>query len=73
MKRLFILLVIPAFILSCNQNPRTDFVINGNAPGVYNGSRVYLKDVSNLGREVYSDTAIVMNEKFTFTGSVSEP
>ena len=73
MKRLLILLVIPAFILSCNQNPRTDFVINGNAPGVYNGSRVYLKDVSNLGREVYSDTAIVMNEKFTFTGSVSEP
>lgn len=73
MKRLIALIFISAFILGCKQDKNNGFIINGTAKDVYNGSRVYLKDVSNLGREVYSDTAIVMNEKFTFSGSVDEP
>ncbi|MCA0131764.1 redoxin domain-containing protein [Winogradskyella alexanderae] len=73
MKKLITLIFISILALSCQNEPRDGFVINGTAKEVYNGSRVYLKDVSNLGREVYSDTAIVMNEKFTFTGKVDEP
>ena len=73
MKRILILAVLLVAFVGCKQEPRTDFVINGIAQDVYNGSRVYLKDVSNLGREVYTDTAIVMDGKFILKGSVNEP
>jgi len=73
MKRILILVVLLVAFVGCKQEPRTDFVINGIAQDVYNGSRVYLKDVSNLGREVYTDTAIVMDGKFILKGSVNEP
>ena len=73
MKRILILVVLLVAFVGCKQEPRTDFVINGIAQDVYNGSRVYLKDVSNLGREGYTDTAIVMDGKFIFKGSVDEP
>ncbi|WP_411895606.1 redoxin domain-containing protein [Winogradskyella sp. A2] len=73
MKRILTLFLLSLALISCKQEPRTDFVINGIATDVYNGSRVYLKDVSNLGREVYTDTAIVMDGKFTLKGSVDEP
>ena len=73
MKRILILVVLLIAFVGCKQEPRTDFVINGIAQDVFNGSRVYLKDVSNLGREVYTDTAIVMDGKFILKGSVNEP
>ena len=73
MKRILILVVLLVAFVGCKQEPRTDFVINGIAQDVYNGSRVYLKDVNNLGREVYTDTAIVMDGKFILKGSVNEP
>ncbi|MCA0153889.1 TlpA disulfide reductase family protein [Winogradskyella vincentii] len=73
MKRILILVVLLIAFTGCKQETRSDFVINGIAKDVYNGSRVYLKDVSNLGREVYTDTAIVMDGKFTLKGSVDEP
>ena len=73
MKRILILVLLLVAFVGCKQEPRTDFVINGIAQDVYNGSRVYLKDVSNLGREVYTDTAIVMDGKFILKGSVNEP
>ena len=73
MKRILILVLLLVAFVGCKQEPRTDFVINGIAQDVYNGSRVYLKDVSNLGREVYTDTAIVMDGKFILKGSVDEP
>lgn len=73
MKKILTILLIGLLLASCKKENRTDFVINGNAEGVYNGIRVYLKNISEEGREVYLDTAIVMDGKFTLKGSVDEP
>lgn len=40
--------------------------IDGDAPGVYNGMRVYLNKLSAANRPMPVDTAIVMDEKFHF-------
>lgn len=74
MKQLFTIVLAALLVTSCqNDVERTDYVINGNAEGVYNGIRVFLKDVDERGRQVVLDTAIVMNEAFTFQGAVTEP
>ncbi len=74
MKQLFTILLAALLVTSCQEEvKRTDYVINGNAEGVYNGIRVFLKDVDERGRQVTLDTAIVMNEVFTFQGAVTEP
>lgn len=52
---------------------RDSYVINGTAPGVYNGVRVYLKSVDQRNRFIDLDTAVVMNEEFTFEGKVPSP
>ncbi len=74
MKRLFILLLTAITVSSCNKAiERTDYVINGNAKDVYNGIRVYLKELDKNGRQIVKDTAIVFDEKFTFKGAVEHP
>lgn len=73
MKRIFIILITGLLIISCKKEKRTDYLINGNAEGVYNGIRVYLNEVDDKGKEVAIDTAIVMNGKFTMNGVVTEP
>jgi peroxiredoxin len=60
---------------SCEQTaklPEGVYKITGEASGVYNGIRVYLKEkVMNRGRSRYviKDTAIVINEMFEFKGT----
>jgi hypothetical protein len=60
---------------SCEQTaklPEGVYKITGEASGVYNGIRVYLKEkVENRGRSRYviKDTAIVINEMFEFKGT----
>lgn len=66
---LFILLIFN----SCATEPRTDYIINGNAKGVYNGIRVHLNEINQRGRQVAVNTGMVMNEKFTFNGKVEYP
>lgn len=73
MKKLLTILLVSILLASCQKENRTDYVINGNAEGVHNGIRVYLRNVNDEGREVYKDTAIVMNGKFKMEGSVEEP
>lgn len=75
MKHLFGILMICAVLFSCGtkEEKRTTYLVNGTAPGVYNGIRVYLKSAGENGREVIRDTAIVMNEKFTFEGVALKP
>ena len=61
-------------VTSCNKEVKQErYIINGNAAGIYNGIRVYLKSLDQNGRLVPMDTAIVMNEKFTFEGKVLGP
>src|SRR5690606_36491754 len=59
----------------CKQpEPKKDgYVISGTAKGVYDGVRAYLKTSDERGRDVYQDTAIVFNEKFTFKGKIDVP
>jgi thiol-disulfide isomerase/thioredoxin len=74
MKIIIKILIITILFTSCKPESKTDgYVINGNAKGVYNGIRVYLKGFDQNNRQVDIDTAIVMNEKFTFNGKVISP
>ncbi|WP_246293633.1 MULTISPECIES: TlpA disulfide reductase family protein [Winogradskyella] len=74
MKRLVTIAIISLLFLSCKTEPkRTDFIINGTAKNIYNGVRTYLKVKQQNGRTRVIDTAIVVNEKFTFTGKVLNP
>jgi peroxiredoxin len=73
MKKIFTIVIVALLVLSCKKENRTDFVINGKAPGIYNGVRVYLKYIDEKGKEIVSDTAIVFEEKFKMDGKVEEP
>lgn len=73
MKRILTIAIIGLILTGCKQENRTDYTINGSAKGVYNGIRVYLKDVDESGKQVITDTTMVFNEKFTLTGSVKSP
>lgn len=73
MKNLIFTLLVGLIITGCKQEPTDSFVINGKAEGVYNGMRVYLNKVNERGGPIPIDTAIVMNETFSFQGSVAYP
>ncbi|MBF8150827.1 AhpC/TSA family protein [Winogradskyella sp. F6397] len=74
MKNVLIFTFIGLLFIGCKpEEKRTDYIINGKAEGVYNGVRSYLKTVQKNGRERIIDTAIVVDEKFTFTGKVPYP
>jgi thiol-disulfide isomerase/thioredoxin len=62
------LIVVLSFLAlnQCDEKERETHFINGNAPGVANGMRVYLNDLDQNGRPVIVDTSIVMEEKFFF-------
>ena len=75
MKKLFSLLLMVSLFVSCNKTTKNsdNYIIDGTAKGVYNGIRVYLSSLDEAGNQVYQDTAIVVNEKFTFEGTVNKP
>ncbi|WP_179346581.1 TlpA disulfide reductase family protein [Winogradskyella ursingii] len=74
MKKLsLICLIVCCVLTSCKDENDTAFVIEGNAPNVYNGIRAYLKEFDPSGTEIVKDTAIVMNEKFQFKGDIGYP
>jgi peroxiredoxin len=74
MKKILILAIVALTAFSCKEEKKhTSYVINGTAKGIYNGIRVQLKaiDLKSL-RERVIDTAIIMNEKFSFEGELAE-
>lgn len=74
MKIIIKILAITLLFTSCNSETKRDsYVISGNAKGIYNGIRVYLKTLDQNNRQVDIDTAVVMNEKFSFEGKVLGP
>ncbi|EPR74129.1 Thiol:disulfide interchange protein [Winogradskyella psychrotolerans RS-3] len=74
MRNVLIFTIIGLLFLGCKpEEKRTDYIIKGNAKGVYNGVRAHLKEKDQNGRERILDTAIVVDEKFTFTGKVTSP
>lgn len=69
-----ILLMISVLFFSCKtETASTGYLIEGNAPGIYNGIRSYIMTTDDRGRQRAIDTAIVMNEKFVFEGQTDNP
>ena len=73
MKKLLTFAITALLLFGCKQEIKTDYVINGTAKGVYNGIRVYLNKMNDKGRLTPTDTAIIMNNTFTFTGKADTP
>lgn len=75
MKKTILLLVSIIVCYSCNTEeplPPNSYEISGKAEGVVNGLRAYIHSVEN-NRQVTIDTAIIMNEAFTFQGKIANP
>lgn len=79
MKKIIAILFVGTLLFACKTDNKSEeklldgYVITGNAPGVYNGIRVYLKSNNQRGKMMTRDTAIVMNERFTFEGKILNP
>lgn len=65
MKFLYSLMIVTVLV-SCNKETTDKHMINGNAPGVLNGMRVYYGKVGENGKQQFIDTAVVINEEFHF-------
>jgi len=76
MKKVLLILSIICFAFSCEKQeplaPDT-YEITVVAKGVINGLRSHIKIVDDGKKAAIIDTAIVMNETFTFTGSIKNP
>ena len=77
MKKLVSVLALCLLVIACKTEekkaPLEGYLIEGEAPGIYNGIRVYLQSTDQRNNKVNRDTAIVMNEKFVFKGKIENP
>nr|WP_321227912.1 TlpA disulfide reductase family protein [uncultured Psychroserpens sp.] len=77
MKKLVSILALCLLVIACKTEekkaPLEGYLIEGEAPGIYNGIRVYLQSEVQRNRKINKDTAIVMNEKFVFEGKIENP
>lgn len=69
---LFFTAVILCLFSACESKTASEneFMISGEAKGVFNGMRVYLKTSENGQKGSATDTAIVANEAFEFKGKI---
>jgi hypothetical protein len=72
MKQFVILCILSIIVFSCKKNT-SNYQIDGTARGISDGAQIYLKKIIDNGREHVSDTAMVTDEKFRFSGKVVEP
>jgi thiol-disulfide isomerase/thioredoxin len=76
MKNLLFIISLLCLAYSCDKTeslPPNTYEVRGTAKGVYNGMRAYIKLINEKRKTVNIDTAIVMNEVFTFHGKVGAP
>ena len=76
MRTLFAFCLLCVVLTACKtevKEKKEGYTITGEAPGIYNGVRAYLESVDGRGRKIALDTAIIMNEKFSFEGKVEYP
>ena len=74
MKKYIVLLSLISVLVSCDKKeplPPNTYKINVSAPGVLNGLRAYIKIIDDRRQEINIDTAMVVNEQFSFTGNVN--
>ena len=69
---LFFTAVVLCLFSACESKTASEneFIISGEAKGVFNGMRVYLKTSENGQKGSATDTAIVANEAFEFKGNI---
>lgn len=72
MKQL-ISIILLCLIFSCESEVKDKYIIQAQAKGIYNGMRAYLQVKNEYGQLVNKDTAIVIDEKFTFNGIQPTP
>lgn len=72
MKRFIIFLILSSFF-SCKTEIKDHYEINVKAPGIHNGMRAYLKTANERGQMKNKDTAIVLDDTFSFKGIRNEP
>lgn len=65
-KILFILMIIAVASCKTGDTKKPNHFIEGDAPGIFNGMRVYVNKLNAGNRPMVMDTAIVMDEKFYF-------
>lgn len=74
MKKILGFLLVSLLLTACETTEKPDgYVVNGTAKGVLNGIRVYLKSRDDKGKEMFKDTAIIVDEKFKFEGKIENP
>jgi len=74
MKNVLLILSLFFLVFSCNKTeplPPNTYEIYVSAKGVYNGLRAHLKIAVDSKNEKVIDTAIIMNEVFSFKGKVN--
>jgi peroxiredoxin len=74
MKKYCVLLLLISVLVSCEKKeplPPNTYKINVSAPGVLNGLRAYIKIIDDRRQEINIDTAMVVNEQFSFIGNVN--
>lgn len=74
MKKITALLLIIATIYSCEEKVSLApdvYEVNATAKGIHNGIRAYIKIIDDKRKEIIIDTAMVVNEKFSFKGKTN--
>lgn len=72
-KKIGLLIVVAASVISCNKFGKDEFKISGKAPGIANEVAVYLQKQDSVGTIVQLDTVKVKDGKFSFEGKFQEP
>ncbi len=72
MKKVLLILLAAAAVVSCKNVGENEFIISGEAKGVADGTDVYLNRQDTM-RVVHVDTVKVKDGKFQFEGKVTAP
>ena len=73
MRKILLSVLAVASMVSCNTTGENEFVINGDAAGINDGTNVYLQKQDSLGGLVQLDTVKVEKGKFKFEGAIVDP
>ena len=79
MKKLALIVLMVTFVFSCKTEPELpplppgQYEVTIMAKGVFNGLRAHLSSKNERNRDVFLDTAMVLNEQAVFRGSISRP
>lgn len=71
MKKILLILLAAAAVVSCKNVGENEFIISGSAQGMQDGLDVYLNKQDTMGKIIHVDTAKIKDGKFQFEGKVT--